>query len=130
MKCLKIYYQKIKFNFKFLKLILSKNYFRNFYLFREYNSKSTDIIKDLRELLKLKPYWSQGHYLLGILSFLEYRNSKDAHYLGSLNMSKIALNELRSNNNKTNFLNLLLKFLNKKFEDIINDKSINKLMSN
>ncbi len=114
----KLFRSRIKFYARFLKLFLFKKSFRN-NLFLDGRLIDVEASgKDVRLLLKLNPTWAKGHLLLGILSYESYLMTKDAYFLGVLDISSIALEKIDYDKSVLAVLRLCLDFLLKNYSKI------------
>jgi hypothetical protein len=124
----KLIRSKIKFYLAFVKLCCSSSEFRES-LHLNNRLKSSDLLtKQIRQLLKLDPAWGKAHFILGLLAYESYLNSKDAYYLGVLEISIEALRVLSYDQSAINTLSLSLDFLKKQYEKI-NQQNFEDLLS-
>lgn len=84
--------------------------------------------KHIRALLKLKPTWGKGHFILGLLSYHLYLDSKDPYYLGVMDISAQSLEDIGYDKSAINILRLCFDFLSKNYEKI-NSISFDKELS-
>lgn len=120
MKRLRPHLYKCKWLILYVKQLLTISSFRKLVLKTEIIEKdSFHLCEILRKLLQKKPTWKQGHYLLGLLSFTTFQNTKDGRLKGTLQTSLLALEELKVEGKYVHILNMLSDFLNRKYEDII-----------
>lgn len=124
----KLVRSNLKFYIAFLKLYTSSSEFRRTFNLQDKLKNSAFITKNIRLLLKLKPAWGKAHFILGLLAYESYLDSKDSYYLGVLEISIEALKTLAFDPSAISTLSLSLDFLKKQYKRI-NEQSFEDLLS-
>jgi len=124
----KLIRSNLKFYIALLKLYISSSEFRRTFNLQDKLKNSASITKNIRLLLKLKPAWGKAHFILGLLAYESYLDTKDAYYLGVLEISIEALRVLSYDQSAINTLSLSLDFLRKQYEKI-NQQNFEDLLS-
>lgn len=119
MKRLRPHLYKCKWLILYVKQFFTVSSFRRLVLKTEITEKNASHLSEtLRKLLQKNPRWKQGHYLLGLLSFTAFQNTKDGRFKGTLQTSLLALRELKEEGKYVNILNMLSDFIDKRYEDV------------
>lgn len=124
----KLVRSKFKFYMAFLKLYCTSIEFRSALNLSGKLKPTNTITKSIRMLLKLEPKWGKAHFILGLLAYESYLDSKDAYYLGVLEISIEALKTLSFDPSAISTLSLSLDFLKKQYRRI-NEQSFEDLLS-
>jgi hypothetical protein len=124
----KLIRSNLKFYIALLKLYISSSEFRRTLNLQDKLKNSASITKNIRLLLKLRPAWGKAHFILGLLAYESYLDTKDAYYLGVLEISIEALRVLSYDQSAINTLSLSLDFLRKQYEKI-NQQNFEDLLS-
>ncbi len=123
MKHLKPHTYRIKWALLLGKLLLSDSAFRTFHNSLHANPQTLpELSHILRKLLQRNPKWFYGHYLLGIISYLQYQYTKLGSHKGTLLICRDVLQDSKDTHKEdkdSTVLDILALFINKRYDSVI-----------